>query len=74
MSNISVIFLCFLFGLLMFILGMVHARKLMTKVPDGTFFINLQDPNEETMKLQIDLAIEEIPRQKYLIFKIQKTE
>lgn len=74
MDTITIFVACFLFGLLMFILGMIHARKLMTKVPDGIFFINLNEPAEETMKLQIDLAIEEIPRQKYLIFKIQKTE
>lgn len=57
-----------------FILGMIHARNIMTKKPDGIFYLNLSDPNEETMKLQIDVPIEEIPRQKYLIFRIQKTQ
>jgi len=57
-----------------FILGMVHARNIMTKKPDGIFYMNLSDPNEESMRLQIDVPIEEIPKQKYLIFKIQKTQ
>lgn len=57
-----------------FILGMVHARNIMTKKPDGIFYLDLMNPNEETMRLQIDVPIEEIPKQKYLIFRIQKTE
>lgn len=55
-----------------FILGYIHAALKMTKNPDGIFFVNLKDPNEEVMKLQIDLAVEEIPKAKYLIFKVQK--
>ena len=61
-------FLVTLFG---FIMGMLHCKRIMTKRPDGIFYIDLQDPNEETLKLQIDLAIEEIPKQKYLIFRVQ---
>ena len=55
-----------------FILGYINAALKMTKNPDGIFFVNLKDPNEEVMKLQIDLAVEEIPKAKYLIFKVQK--
>lgn len=57
-----------------FILGMIHARNIMTKKPDGIFYLDLMNPNEETMRLQIDIPIEEIPHQKYLIFRIQKTQ
>ena len=33
-----------------FILGYIHAALKMTKNPDGIFFVNLKDPNEEVMK------------------------
>lgn len=66
------VIVCFVLVILAFITGMLYTRKLIAKNPDGIFFIDLENPNEDTMKLQIDLAIEEIPRQKYLIFKVQK--
>ncbi len=74
MSTITIFIMCFLLALLMFILGMVHARNIMTKKPDGIFYLDLMNPNEETMRLQIDVPIEEIPNQQYLIFRIQKTQ
>ena len=74
MNTIGIFISCFLLSLLMFILGMVHAKNIMTKKPDGIFYMNLENPNEETMRLQIDVPIEEIPRQKYLIFRIKKTQ
>ena len=55
-----------------FIMGYIHAVIKTAKDPDGIFFVNLDDPNEEFFKLQIDLAVESIPKAKYLIFKVQK--
>ena len=72
--NTTIFIVCFLLSLLSFILGMVHARGIRTKKPDGIFYINLTNPTEESMKLQIDVPIEELPKQKYLIFKIKKTQ
>ncbi len=60
--------------LAVFLLGIAAAYRAMTKKPDGIFYINLTDPIEETMKLQIDVPIEDIPNQKYLILKVQKTQ
>lgn len=55
-----------------FIFGFIHAVLKITKNPDGIFMVNLNDPNAEMFKLQIDLAVEEIPKTKYMIFKVQK--
>lgn len=55
-----------------FLIGYIFAARKMTKNPDGVFMVNLDDPDEEVFKLRIDLAVEEIPNTKYMIFKVQK--
>ena len=74
MSTVLTFATYFLLALWGFIFGMLHAKNIMTKKPDGIFYMNLENPNEDTMKLQIDVPIEEIPKQQYLIFRIQKTQ
>lgn len=53
-----------------FLIGKFHMVRVMSRNIDGIFHVNLGDPNEEMFKLQIDVPLEKIPGQKYLIFKV----
>ncbi len=44
------------------------------KVPDGYFFVNLVNPEDEMFKMQIDVPLEDLPKAKYLIFKVKKIQ
>jgi len=44
----------------------------MNRNPDGIFYVNLDDPNDDFFRLQIDLAVEQIPDAKFLLFKVVK--
>ena len=57
-----------------FILGMIYCNYMIRKHPDGMFFVNLTNPEEEVFSLRIDLPVEDIPSAKYLLLKIQKTD
>lgn len=74
MTTFKIFIVCFLLALLMFILGMIHAKNIITKKPDGIFFVNLSDPEADTFRMQIDVPVEDIPGQKYLVLKVQKTQ
>ncbi len=58
----------FLIGLIFSLVCWVSRR------PDGYFFVNLTDPNDEMFKMQIDVPLEELPAADYLIFKVKKTQ
>ena len=55
-----------------FLIGYIFAAMKMVKNPDGIFFVNLNDPEDEVLKMRIDLAVEEIPNAEFLVFKVQK--
>lgn len=74
MTNAGIFIACFLVCLLMFMLGMIHAKNIISKKPDGMFFVNFSDPEDEFFKMRIDIPIEDIPSQKYLVLKVQKTQ
>ena len=42
--------------------------------PDGYFIVNLVNPEDEMFKLQIDVPLEELPKVKYLIFRVKKVQ
>ena len=42
--------------------------------PDGYFFVNLINPEDEMFKMQIDIPLEDLPEVKYLIFKVKKIQ
>lgn len=44
------------------------------KRPDGYFFVNLVNPEDEMFKMQIDIPLEDLPNAKYLIFKVKKIQ
>lgn len=55
-----------------FLIGYIFAAMKMVQNPDGIFFVNLNDPDDEVLKMRIDLAVEEIPNAEFLVFKVQK--
>ena len=55
-----------------FLTGYIFAAMKMVQNPDGIFFVNLNDPDDEVLKMRIDLAVEEIPNAEFLVFKVQK--
>ena len=57
--------------LLGFLIGNVFTSLYLTRKPDGYFFVNLTDPEDEMFKLQIDVPLEQIPKEKRLIFKVK---
>lgn len=42
--------------------------------PDGYFIVNLVNPEDEMFKLQIDVPLEELPKVKYLIFRVRRVQ
>lgn len=69
------------FGVLVILLigctiGMLAAYLTWTffKIPDGYFFVNLTNPEDEMFKMQIDIPLEQVPDAKYLIFKVKKVQ
>lgn len=58
------------------ILGMLYEHIMrnyrLFKNPDGIFYVNLTNPEEETFSMRIDLDLESIALNKFLIFKVQK--
>ena len=44
------------------------------KRPDGYFLVNLVNPEDEMFKMQIDIPLEDIPKAKYLIFRVKKVQ
>jgi hypothetical protein len=58
-----------------FLLGILASKfHADTKKPDGYFFINFVNPEDELFKLQIDVPIEELPNTKRLIFRVKKMQ
>lgn len=57
--------------LLGFLIGSVFTSLYLTRKPDGYFFVNLTNPEDEMFKLQIDVPLEQIPKEKRLIFKVK---
>lgn len=59
-----------------YIIGLLVAYFLhrFVRKPDGYFFVNLINPNDEVFKMQIDVPLEELPNVKYLIFKVKKIQ
>ena len=42
--------------------------------PDGYFLVNLVNPEDEMFKMQIDIPLEDLPKAKYLIFRVRKVQ
>lgn len=57
-------------------IGMLAAYLAWTffKIPDGYFFVNLVNPEDEMFKMQMDIPLEQVPDAKYLIFKVKKIQ
>ena len=53
-------------------LGLLIMYQYFMHLKDGAFLVNLNDPYDDTFKLVINRSIEEIPKCKYLIFKVEK--
>ena len=58
-----------------FLIGLIFSFVCwVARRPDGYFFVNLTNPNEEMFKMQIDIPLEELPAADYLIFTVRKTQ
>ena len=64
----------FIVGLAGFVLGMLYVEFMYYRKPDGYFIVNLVNPEDEMFKMQIDVPLEELPKAKYLIFKVRKVQ
>lgn len=56
------------------LIGALIAYRETVRRPDGYFFVNLINPNDEMFKMQIDIPLEKMPEAKYLIFKVKKIQ
>ena len=54
-----------------YIIGAIVANILFwRKKPDGVFRVNLADPMDETLKLEVNKSLAEIVKSSYLVFTV----